>query len=57
MRNLSIMLVVLDSPGSEREMFNIFKHGINIIKIIIPLNVENGLGGKCWSQRVKRLLQ
>lgn len=57
MRNVYIMLVMLDSPGSEGEIVSNFKHGISIIKIIIPFSVENGLGGKCWSQRVKRILQ
>lgn len=46
------MLVMSDSPGGEGKIVNNFKHGINIIKIIIPLSVENGLGGKCWSQTV-----
>lgn len=51
------MLVMLDSPGSEGEIVNNFKNRISIMKIIIPLSVENGLGEKCWSPRVKRILQ
>lgn len=28
-------------------LFKSFKHDINVIKIVIPLSVENDTGGKC----------